>query len=194
MNSNINIFVVDDHIGESGKAADAINLIKRLSPDIVIMDIFLEENGNGLDLTRTLKYDMPHVKTIILTVCGEKIYVERALKAGARGFLTKDMALKKLEDAIKTVYQGDLYFDKILKGMIKEGDYPEDNLTKREYTIFRLLGEGLKTGEISLKLKITKSTVESHKNNIKIKLGIRSNYELTKHAIHWLLTLSRISK
>jgi DNA-binding NarL/FixJ family response regulator len=174
--SIIKIILVDDHplirmgikkvieiyndveiVGETGDANEAISLARNLEPDIVVVDISLAGEVNGIDLVRALKARIPQVKTLILTMYDEKLYAERALKAGARGYVTKKDAPDKLVNAIRTVKSGELYLDdnisrklldKILHGSTNGSGSPVDILSNREFEIFQLIGEGLKTQEI----------------------------------------------
>jgi len=190
MNKDIHI------VGDTGDADEAINIARKLLPDIAVIDISLTGEINGIDLVRKFKAELPNINILILTIFDEKIYAERALKAGARGYITKQIAPEKLVDAVISIYEGKLYLDdriskklldKILNRSKNVSDNPIDILSNREFTIFKLIGEGLKTSEISNKLNICKSTVESHKKKLKDKLGIATSSELIKMAIHWAL-------
>jgi len=211
----IKVIIIDDHpllrigikkvleinkdiiiLADTGDANEAMKIAQKLSPDIAIIDISLSGEMNGFDLIRKFKAELPHIKILILSMYDEKIYAEKSLKAGARGYITKKVAPEKIIDSIRAVHKGELYLDnyisrklldKIINSSKNTSENPIDILSNREFSIFKLIGEGLKTSEIANKLDISKSTVESHKNNIKDKLGIATSTELIKNAIHWIL-------
>jgi len=211
----IKVIIIDDHpllrigikkvleinkdiiiLADTGDANEAMKIAQKLSPDIAIIDISLSGEMNGFDLIRKFKAELPHIKILILSMYDEKIYAEKSLKAGARGYITKKVAPEKIIDSIRAVHKGELYLDnyisrklldKIINSSKNTSENPIDILSNREFSIFKLIGEGLKTSEIANKLDISKNTVESHKNNIKDKLGIATSTELIKNAIHWIL-------
>jgi len=213
------ILIVDDHplirqgikqviereedlsvIGEAGSAGEAIDLINRDTPDLAIIDITLSGSINGIDLIKSIRDRFPSIITIVLSMHDESIYAERAIRAGARGYIMKEVASKNIINAIRTVLNNELYLsekmsknilDKVIHG---SGDTPGismEDLTNREFEVFQLIGNGFSTKEIAHKLNLSIFTVESHKKNIREKLMLKDTSELTKHAIQWVIMNSR---
>jgi DNA-binding NarL/FixJ family response regulator len=209
----IKIILVDDHqlvrdgikalLGSSpeidiiGEAADANELfreLKNLKPDILIMDISLPEIS-GIEITKRICTDFPGIKVLILSMYNSEEFIFNSLKAGAKGYLPKNTSRDELLDAINTIYRGEEFFGEsiskvMLKSYIKRAtneDIPEDRsnaiLTSREIEILKLYVEGFINKEISDKLDISIRTVETHKNHIMRKLGLKSTVELVKFAI-----------
>ena len=164
-------------------------------PHLVTVDIRLGD-GNGMDLLKFIKDEHPSVLTLVISQCDESLYAERALKAGARGYLMKERATEEVLSAIRTVLTGGLFVSpKIatlaLNKMI--GASPLDRkhnaiqtLTDRELYVLQLLGAGLSSRKTAAKLCLSVKTVESHRENIKRKLGIATAPELVRFATEWL--------
>jgi DNA-binding NarL/FixJ family response regulator len=168
----------------------------KIEPDIMITDITLYGDINGIELIKTIKDRFPDVISIILTMHQETFYVERAIKAGARGYLTKNDAPEKLFDAIEKVMNGELYLeddrsrlilDLMLKRNIEPASISIDSLSNREFEIFQFIGTGFSIKEIARRLNLSIYTIESHRRNIKKKLNIKTSPDLIKHAVHWTL-------
>ncbi len=186
--------------GEASGAAEAIEIINRDKPDLAIIDITLSGNVNGIDLIRSIRERFPEIYTLVLSMHNEEIYAERAIRAGARGYIMKEDASKNITSAICTVFKGELYLSnklskKILERLIQNPEDHNDaamkNLTNREFEVFQLVGNGFSTKEIARKLNLSIYTVESHKKNIKEKLGVKDSAELTKNAIQWVIINSK---
>jgi DNA-binding NarL/FixJ family response regulator len=165
-----------------------------LSPDLVITDMTLP-GRNGLDLLRDLMTVMPTCRVLVVTMHDETLYAERALRAGARGYLMKEAVSEKMLTAIRYVLSGQVFVSerlqaKILSGMIghqsKVSASPIEKLSDREFEIFRLLGEGKTTKEIADQLHLSHKTVAVHRGNIKEKLGVTSANELVHQAVRWV--------
>lgn len=175
------------------EAADIEQAIEgnRAAPhDIAVVDISLE-NASGLELVRRFQFLFPELPILILSMHDESIYAEPALKAGARGYLMKQMATDVLLHAIRQVLQGELYLSdqmnsRLLKKMMgKKGtDSPLGNLSPTEIEILHLIGMGMGTSEIADKLVRSVKTIESHKANLKKKLNLDSGNQLTLFAIN----------
>ncbi len=213
--STIRVMLVDDHpivrqglkdvlkntddiivCSECGNANEAITLINKDKPDLVIVDIFLEGNVNGLDLVKSIRDRFPDVYTLVLSMHDESIYAERAIKAGARGYIMKDIAPRNIADAIRTVKRGELYLREdlsktILAKMINRTSdtksIPTGRLSDRELEIFQYIGNGYSIKEIAAKLNLSIFTVESHRRSIKEKLNVKSSAALAKNAIQWII-------
>src|SRR5579863_2387877 len=206
------IFVVDDHpivrqglallinrehdltvCGEAEDAQTALPAIAALRPDILIVDISL--NGpDGLDLLKDVRTRYPELPVLILSMHDESIYAERALRAGANGYIMKQEATEKVLVAVRRILSGEIYVsDRIANRMLKHyitGSGTLRNstiadLSDRELEVFRLIGEGHGTRQIAEELHISIKTVESYQAHIKEKLSLRSARELMQHAIQW---------
>ena len=209
----IKIILVDDHqlvrdgikslltnvpdisiIGEASGAAELFKELESLTPDLLIMDISLPD-VSGIEITRRLCSDSPGIKILILSMYNNEEFIFNSLKAGAKGYLPKNTSRDELLEAIYTINRGEEFFgDSISKVMLKsyvkratnDDDPDEKNhavLTSREIEILKLYVEGMINKEISDKLDISIRTVETHKNHIMRKLGLKSTVELVKFAI-----------
>jgi DNA-binding NarL/FixJ family response regulator len=211
MQAKTKILIVDDHplvrewltnlINEEtdfevcGKASDtreAIGLIGTLQPQIVVVDISLE-GGSGLELIKDVKAVHPKVGMVVLSMHDEMLYAERAMRAGAAGYIMKREATEKVLDAIRTVLQGGLYFSNAVNAMLAQklvqgaGDQPAaiGSLSDRELEVFQLLGRGQSTRQISEQMNVGFKTVHAYCARIKEKLNLANINELVFHAIRW---------
>jgi DNA-binding NarL/FixJ family response regulator len=184
----------DLHVcGEASNAPQAFELIGTCKPDIVIVDISLE-GGSGIELIKSIKATNPGVAMIVLSMHDESLYAERALRAGARGYIMKREATKKILQAIRSVLEGKLYIsDKISDAMAEkfvEGrpatiSSPTEQLSDRELEIFQLLGHGRNTRQIADHLHIGFKTVQTYCARIKEKLELDNATQLLHEAIRW---------
>ncbi len=206
------VFVVDDHpivrqgltllinreadlsvCGEAEDAHTAIQAVTTVKPDILIVDISL--NGpDGLDLLKDLRMRYPDLPVLILSMHDEGIYAERALRAGAQGYIMKQEAAEKVLVALRRILSKEIYVsERIANRMLQRyigsrgAGRPASvaDLTDRELEVFRLIGEGHSTRRIAEELHISVKTVESYQAHIKEKLSLRSARELVQHAIQW---------
>lgn len=182
--------------GEASSANEAMTLINRDPPDVVVSDITIDGHINGIDLVKSIRERFPEIISIILSMHHDAFYIERSIKAGARGYLTKNESPLKLIDAIKSAMNGELYLNgnvsrQILDTMLQRNAEPEaistDNLSDREFEVFQMIGSGCSIKEIAKKLNLSIYTIESHRRNIKRKLNISKSPDLIKHAIQWTL-------
>lgn len=215
----INVLIIDDHsvvrdgveqiisktedielIGKAANSDEAIKIINNSKVDFTIVDITLKGNVNGIDLIKAIKERYPHIKILVMSMHDESIYGERAIKAGARGYIMKDVASLHLIEAIRKISKGELYIsDELQKKLVnKLISNPNDKkgisveiLSDREFEIFQLIGNGFSAKEIAKKLNLSTNTIESHRNRIKNKLQLKDSAELTKHAIQWIITNSK---
>lgn len=207
------IFVVDDHsvmrwgyialinqeqdlrvCGEAGTALEALELIPETDPDLAIVDISLE-GMNGIELTKHLQTQYPDLPVLIVSMHDESLYGERALRAGARGYIMKKEARTKIVEAIRRVLSGSFYLSDEMSTKIllqyqgrrfDEERSSIERLSDRELEVFELLGRGYATREIAEALLISPKTVESHKNRIKVKLAVETAAQLVQHAVQWV--------
>jgi DNA-binding NarL/FixJ family response regulator len=206
------ILVVDDHpivrsglmrlidqqgdmicCGEASLASEAQTAVEKLIPDLVILDLRLK-GADGLELIKSLRGQYPGLKILILSQYDAPLYVERALHSGAMGYVVKEQAAEELIRAIRTVLAGEVYLTRamaarFLRKFVGEGAKgPQagiDQLTDRELHVLQSLGVGLSTRQIALELNLSIKTVETHRENIKRKLGLKGASELIHFANQW---------
>ncbi|MGD1074541.1 MAG: response regulator transcription factor [Thermodesulfovibrionales bacterium] len=183
-------------VGESEDGRETVQLVKKLSPQIVIMDIAMREL-NGIEATRQIIAEHPDIKVIALSMHSDRRFVSEMLKAGAAAYLLKDCAFEELESAIRTVMKNKTYLSPAIAGVIIENyirSAPKSDpsvfslLSDREREVLQLMAEGKTTKEIASHLVVSAKTVETHRMNIMTKLDIHSIAELTKYAIREGLT------
>ena len=183
-----------DIIGEASDAEELFRELENLKPNLLIMDISLP-GISGIEITKRICSEFPGIHILILSMYNSEEFIFNSLKAGARGYLPKNTSREELLEAIYTINRGEEFFgESISKVMLKsyvkratDEDQHEDKinavLTSREIEILKLYVEGLINKEISDKLDISIRTVETHKNHIMRKLGLKSTVELVKFAI-----------
>ena len=178
-------------IGEAKDGREALTLIERLLPDVVLMDIAMP-GLNGLEATRRIKKKFPGIKVLVLTMYTNEEYVFQILNAGANGYLVKETAFQDLISAIKAVYRDEAFMSpSISKKVInrytqrvrKANDPTCDILTTREREILQLIAEGSSSKKIAEALFISPKTVETHRTHIMDKLNIHNRTDLVKYAI-----------
>jgi len=180
--------------GEASTQDEALSLVKQTEPDLILVDIFLA-NGNGLELIKQVKSISPSMKMLVISAFKDSLYAERALRAGAMGYLNKQQSSGRVIEAIRTVLQGERFVDpEIGRRLINQAlsgtvvtNSPVEQLTDRELEVFRLIGEGTTTGAIAEQLFLSVHTVDRHRENIKRKLGFSNANELTCAAAQWLV-------
>jgi DNA-binding NarL/FixJ family response regulator len=211
----VKVLIVDDHpavrealairissepdlevCGEADDLGDALQVAAATNPDLAVIDIALK-TSSGIELIKRLKARSEKIRMIVWSMYGEELYAERALRAGAVGYLTKEKGTSQIIDAIRDVLAGNVYLSagmtmKLLKRTV--GQSPEDSsqsgidaLSDRELEVFRLIGQGLKTQEIALQLHLSVNTVETYRDRIRAKLHLRDGLELTRCALRWAL-------
>lgn len=183
-------------VGEAEEARSALQIIATLRPDIVIIDISL--NGpSGLDILKTIRQTDPAMRVLILSMHDEMVYAERALRAGANGYIMKHEATEMVLVALRRILGGEVYVsnrvaNRMLRQMVRGAPAlrksPVDDLTDRELEVLRLIGEGRGTRQVSDELHLSIKTVETYQSHIKEKLGLRNARELVQYAIQWVMT------
>lgn len=187
-----------DVVAEANNGREAIDLARKLHPEIVVMDIAMPDL-NGIDATRQVLRDDSHVRVIALSAYADRRYVLGMLDAGASGYVLKANAGKELIGAIRSAMQGGRYLTPEVAEMVVDGHTvsagqappakpPESLLSPREREVLQLLAEGKSSKEIAASLYIATRTAETHRRNIVKKLGLHSIAELTKYAIREGLT------
>ena len=191
---------------EAGDGRNAVKLARELQPQVVVMDVGMPDL-NGVEATRQVINQVPGVKVVVLSAHGEQKTVREALRAGASGYLMKDMAFEELVTAINTVLSGKIYLSPNVAGAVVDGYLRPGNgdgngngnhtaeepnafarLTPREREVLQLMAEGKSTKQIAMALHVSVKTVETHRRQLMEKLDLHSVAELTKYAIREGLT------
>ncbi len=178
--------------GEAKCEESAYELIKEKIPDLAIIDIGLGE-GHGIELIKRIKRDFPSVKMLVLSGMDSELYADRAIRAGAGGYVNKSQASGDLVTALDTVLREEVYmggnilkeFDAASKASRSKTEV--DSLSDRELQVFELIGRGLPSREIARRLHLSPHTVDTHRENIKKKLRLPTAAELTRAAVQWQL-------
>jgi len=182
--------------GEAGNATDALGLVEKLRPDLTLVDISLPDKS-GLELIKDLHNLHPGLPVLVISMHDESLHAERALRAGARGYIMKQEGGEKMMEAIRQVLAGQIYVSQKMSARIleafsgrraKASRSPIERLTDREFEVFRLIGQGVGTRDIARHLSLSVKTVEVHRANIKHKLGLKGATELVRHAVRWVET------
>jgi DNA-binding NarL/FixJ family response regulator len=213
--SKLRVLIVDDHpitrqgmkalvnqqsnlevCGEADSAPLALELLGKLQPDLAIIDVSLKTT-NGLELTKNIKAHAPNLPILVVSMHDEGLYAERALRAGAMGYVMKQEAGEKVAVAIQHLLRGEIFLSSRMKEKMlhrfvnkkREGMvFSIDTLSDREMEVFQLIGNGYSTRQIAQKLGLSSKTIDSHREHLKLKLGLESGAELVRHAIQWTRT------
>lgn len=208
------IFIVDDHpvlreglaqlisheedmilVGGAGNAKDSLECIKKAKPDLMIVDISLE-GTSGLELTKTVLVTYPKMLILMVSMYDESVYIERVLRAGAKGYVTKREASDRIVLAIRKVMKGEIYVsdkwrERLLNNFVGRNKRTmsslSEGLTDRELEVLQLTGQGHATSQIAQELYVSIKTIESHYANIKTKLDLKNSHELVQYAVKWSL-------
>jgi DNA-binding NarL/FixJ family response regulator len=181
--------------GEAADFADALLLVETTAPDVVVIDISLKD-GNGIDLIKRIKLRDGSVRMLVCSMHPDSLYAERALRAGALGYINKENTTGRILDAIRSVQKGEIYLSENATRRLlhKTVGHPGDSrlslesLSDRELEIFKLLGEGVRTSEIAGRLHLSVHTIDTYRRRIRLKLNLRNGAELIHAATEWALT------
>jgi DNA-binding NarL/FixJ family response regulator len=178
--------------GQASSAGEAFILMDNVRPDVAVVDISLKD-AHGLDLVQNIRAQYPSIQVLIYSMYDELAYAERAIHAGALGYLAKSEPTRHIVDAIRSVMRGEVYLSRrmtsrILGKVVKEqhNGFIVGKLTDREMAIFEMLGHGAGLEEISENLHLSRKTVETYRRRIKEKLGLNSVSGLMQYAIQWM--------
>jgi DNA-binding NarL/FixJ family response regulator len=214
-NKRARILIVDDHpavrdalaariglepdmevCGEAADVNEALALVAKAQPDVAVIDISLK-TGNGIDLIKRIKHRNDSVRMLVWSMHGESLYAERALRAGALGFINKDQATRKIVEAVRRVSKGKLYLssmiaEKMLRSSIggrqdEATGSPVQALADRELEVLSLIGQGTKTAKIAQRLHVSVKTIETYRDRIRQKLSLEDGTELAHYATQWVL-------
>lgn len=215
MNSIVKrIVIVDDHpstrdglvtrvalepdlkvVGEASDMDAGLAVIDAIRPDVALIDISLK-TSSGIDLVKAIKERFPRVRILVWSMYEESLYAERALRAGAMGYINKQQATDTIISAIRTVLAGELFLSKdlaakmlhrVIAGKASFATSPVESLSDRELETFRLIGRGMPTKDIARAMKLSPKTVETYRARIKEKLELDDMASLTREAAQWVL-------
>jgi DNA-binding NarL/FixJ family response regulator len=209
---HIRVFLVDDHpaireairdrieetidievCGEAESSDEAFRQIEKMTPDVAVVDISLKD-AHGLDLVQNIQSQHSDVQIVVFSMYDEEVYAERAVRAGASGFLMKSEPTKSLIEAIRTVHDGEVYLsrrmasrilNRVARGESDGAQFPIDELTDRELAVFQMLGEGYSVEEIQDRLNLARKTIETYRRRAKEKLDFDSVSQLLQYAVQW---------
>jgi DNA-binding NarL/FixJ family response regulator len=214
-NPKSRILIVDDHpavrealalrigrqedlevCGEAADAIEAMRVAEATHPDVAVVDITLKDSS-GIELLKRIRAHLPSVRVLIWSMHNQWLYAERALRAGAYGYVNKDQATDTIVDAIRSVLAGKVYLtdsvaQRILHRAIGANAGPSQHariatLTNRELEVLRLVGQGIKTAEIAARMRLSVKTIETYRDRIRRKLELDNGTELTHYATLWVL-------
>lgn len=211
--SPVRVLIVDDHpvvrrglaqvldatddfvfCGEAETAAGALKAVSENDPDVAVVDLTLK-GKSGLELVKDLHTRHPDLPVLVLSMHDESLYAERALRAGARGYIMKDGRMEEVVQALRQVLDGRVYLSqrmtsrllgRMTGGGVVDGEPPISALTDRELEVFEMIGRGVGTRDIADGLHLSVKTVDTHRENIKRKLNLASANELYRHAFLWI--------
>src|SRR5690606_31107795 len=215
LSRRIRVVVVDDHpaireaiadtiraqpgmelCGLAGSANEAFGLAREARPDVAVIDISLGD-AHGLDLVQNLRAQYPALEVVVFSMYDEEVYAERAIRAGARGYVMKSEPTQSVAEAIRAAAQGEIYLNRRAASRIlqkvagggrsraEEAAPGLEDLTDREMAVFQMLGQGRPTEEIAERLNLSRKTVETYRRRAKEKLGFETVTEILQFAIRW---------
>jgi DNA-binding NarL/FixJ family response regulator len=178
--------------GEAASAAEALQVARQTKPDAAIVDLTLKDSS-GMDLIRELRAQFPALRILVLSMHEEALYAERALHAGAHGYVAKQEATQSILAALRRVLNGETYVSDRLAAQLLRGvaagqlaGGAEQTLSDQELAVFRLIGQGWNTRQIAEKLNLSAKTVESYRARIKQKLQLQTAGQLMQRAVLWV--------
>jgi DNA-binding NarL/FixJ family response regulator len=218
LRAKFRVFLVDDHpitregigmlinqepnlevCGETDSAPKALELINQLSPDMAVIDISLK-SMSGIELMKNIKTLRSELPVLVMSMHDEGLYAERALRAGARGYIMKNEASDRIRTAIHRVLAGELYLsdrmkEKMLHRLVSSKKNEEvvssvELLSDREMEVFQLIGNGFSTKQIASKLNLSVKTIDSYREHLKLKLPLEHGSDLVRYAIQWVKSQS----
>jgi len=210
--SHIRVYLVDDHpaireavrdtiestidmeiCGESASSDEAFRDIEELKPDVAVIDISLND-AHGLDLVQNVRAQHSDVCMVVFSMYDEDVYAERAIRAGASGYLMKSEPTENIVEAVRSAHEGEVYLsrkmssrilNKVAMGQSSEPCFAIDELTDREMAVFQMLGQGYSVQEIQDRLSLSRKTIETYRRRAKEKLGYDTVSELLQYAVQW---------
>jgi DNA-binding NarL/FixJ family response regulator len=211
--SKSKVFLVDDHpivrkgltellqrepdlevCGEAAECGEALRGIKVTCPNLAIVDLSLL-GGHGIELLEQVRLLSIDIRMLVFSMHDENLFAERVLRAGAMGYLNKQEPPEQLIKAVRTVLAGQVYLSPAMAGRLLHsvmGGQPVDHdplqaLSNRELQVFEMIGEGLPTKKIAVRLRLSRKTIEAHREKIKVKLNLINSAELGRRAVQWVI-------
>jgi DNA-binding NarL/FixJ family response regulator len=213
LRESVRIVVVDDHplfrhglvqllnseegfavCGEASSAGEALDVIRKVKPHLIIADLGLK-GPNGIELTKSVVAEFPHLAVLILSMHDESLYAVRSLRAGARGYVTKQEALGSVLEAVRHVMDGQTYLSpkmasqvisKVVVNRIAPEEEITDRLSDRELEVLEMIGAGKEVKAIAQALHLSPKTIETHRGHIKEKLKLGNAREVARFAVQWV--------
>ena len=179
--------------GEAGESAEALQALEKVQPELVVVDLSLN-GADGLELIKQMRARWPALPILVLSMHNEKLFAERVLRAGARGYIMKQEATRSVLTAIRKVLGGDVHLSGELQAHLLKrfvggdggrGRLPMETLSDRELAVLDLIGRGRSTRGIAEELKLSVKTVESYRDHIKKKLNLPTSTQLVHYAVCW---------
>jgi DNA-binding NarL/FixJ family response regulator len=207
-----NVLIVDDHpivrhglgeliarqpdlqvCGEAADSSEALQKVEANRPDVAVVDITLD-GDNGIELIGQIQALYPEVKILVSSMHDEKTFAGRALRAGALGYINKRESIRKVIDAVRQVLRGEIYLSPKMANQLLHraavgeplDNDPMESLSNRELEVFEMIGQGMNTRQIAHKLGLSPRTIETHRKNIKTKLGLQNSPQLSRSAFQWV--------
>jgi len=206
------VFILDDHplfrfgmkrlidaqpdmmvCGEAQNAVEGLDAALTLTPDLITVDISLNESTNGIEFVKNIRAHLENTRILVVSMHDESVYALRALRAGAQGYLMKDEVLARVVEAVRMVARGSIFLSESLRQQVlvslangnKSNQSPIDALSDRELEVLQLSGQGQTPREIANQLGISVKTVETHRMRVREKLNLGSSAELMRFAMTW---------
>lgn len=180
--------------GEAGNAAEGLSVLRKLEPDLAIIDISLP-GANGIELIKNIRAEFPKLPVLVLSMHDEALYALRSIRAGAQGYIMKQEALENVIRALHEIMAGRPYLSsamsaKLITNFAKGGEEgkanPTDKLSDRELEILELIGKGHEVREIAYELHLSPKTVDTHRAHIKEKLNLANARQVARFAVQWV--------
>jgi len=180
---------------QAGNHKDALEAMRNHNLDLAVVDISLEGGANGIELLKSIRAERPRLPVLILSMHDETLYAERALRAGARGYVMKREPPDQFITAVRAILDGEIFISPVMSNRlvydhIHGGDYsrsPVDRLSDRELEVLQLIGKGHDVRDIAKGLHLSAKTVEAHRAHIKEKLNLANAREVARFATSWLM-------
>jgi len=183
--------------GQASDTRGALRALKQCRPDLIILDLSFSSGSDGLDFIKDLRYQGSTPKVLVFSMHDESLYAERVLRAGAQGFLNKEASTDEIVKAVNRVLQGEVYLSGHMSSFFVQrairAPAPESSdglkiLSDREIQVLKLIGRGLSSAKIADALYLSVKTIETHRQNVKKKLGLASGTQLVRYAVNWVET------
>lgn len=181
--------------GEAASVSEAIHHVRGFQPDLVVVDIQLA-GSHGVDLIKEVSARWPSIKMLVISAFEESLYAERCLRAGAHGYINKREVPECILEALRTIASGECYLSpamtrQVVARAVLGGNCdklePVERLSNRELEVFQLIGRGMTTGAIARQLHLSVHTIDTHREKIRHKLGVKNGAELVQRAVQWVL-------